>query len=232
MGDRTRKRAASPSLDTAPPKPKKGDSRRLIVVLESAQLETVKAGKEFQLLNCDDHQHIFRKTGRDPALSRPDITHQCLLTLLDSPLNKAGMLQIFIHTDKNVLIEVNPQIRIPRTFKRFCGLFVQLLHKLSIRATNGPEKLLKVVQNPVTKYLPTGAPRIGCSFSAQQCVRLRDWVPTLPDGPVVFVVGAFAHGKIEADYVDQQIAFSEYPLSASVAVGKLCCAFEDQWGVL
>ena len=36
------------------------------------------------------------------------------------------------------------QVRLPRTFKSFCGLFVQLLQKLSIRATNGPDKLLKV----------------------------------------------------------------------------------------
>ena len=42
--------------------------------------------------------------------------------LLDSPLNRAGLLQVYIHTEKNVLIEVNPHTRIPRTFKRFCGL--------------------------------------------------------------------------------------------------------------
>jgi len=47
---------------------------------------------------------------------------QCLLMLLDSPLNRAGLLQVYIHTEKNVLIEVNPQTRIPRTFDRFCGL--------------------------------------------------------------------------------------------------------------
>lgn len=41
-------------------------------------------------------------------------------------------------------LQVNPKVRIPRTFKRFCGLMVQLLQKLSIRATNGPDKLLKV----------------------------------------------------------------------------------------
>ena len=76
----------------------------------------------YQLLNCDDHQHILRKSGKDVAEYRPDITHQCLLTLLDSPLNKAGLLQLYIHTTKNVLIEVNPRTRIPRTFKRFCGL--------------------------------------------------------------------------------------------------------------
>lgn len=45
-----------------------------------------------------------------------------LLALLDSPLNKAGLLQVYIHTEKNVLIEVNPRTRIPRTFKRFSGL--------------------------------------------------------------------------------------------------------------
>ena len=33
---------------------------------------------------------------------------QMLLTLLDSPLNKAGKLQVYIHTEKNILIEVRP----------------------------------------------------------------------------------------------------------------------------
>lgn len=40
--------------------------------------------------------------------------------------------------------KVNTKVRIPRTFPRFKGLMVQLLQKLSIRATNGPDKLLKV----------------------------------------------------------------------------------------
>lgn len=103
--------------------------------------------------------------------------------LLDSPLNRAGLLQVYIHTERNVLIEVNPSTRIPRTFDRFCGLMgeahaspinvvyysccpcvvlcrlfvtallpyissVQLLHKLSIRAVDGPQKLLKVTPPP------------------------------------------------------------------------------------
>ena len=44
------------------------------------------------------------------------------MMLLDSPLNRAGLLQVYIHTERNVLIEVHPQLRIPRTFDRFCGL--------------------------------------------------------------------------------------------------------------
>ena len=79
-------------------------------------------GKSFELLNCDDHKRIMKKNGRDPASARPDITHQCLLMLMDSPLNRAGLLQVYVHTERNVLIEINPQTRIPRTFNRFSGL--------------------------------------------------------------------------------------------------------------
>ncbi|KAL1917085.1 uncharacterized protein VTP21DRAFT_5283 [Calcarisporiella thermophila] len=214
------------------------NSRRLIVVLERACLETYRVGKakdaRYQLLNCDDHQAILKKLGKDITDARPDITHQCLLTLLDSPLNKAGLLQIYIHTAKNVLIEVNPHVRIPRTFKRFSGLMVQLLHKLSIRSVNGSEKLLRVIKNPITDHLPTNCRKITFSADAP-LVRLKDYLPTLPqDASICVAIGAMAHGKDDFadDYVDEKISLSGYPLSASVACGKVCCALEDLWGVL
>jgi hypothetical protein len=40
----------------------------------------------------------------------------------------------------------------------------QLLQKLSITAVGKREKLLNVVKNPVTRYLPVGAPKIGESL--------------------------------------------------------------------
>ncbi|CAI7805895.1 unnamed protein product [Closterium sp. NIES-53] len=68
-------------------------------------------------------QAFLRKHGKDPALYRPDICHQALLAILDSPLNKAGRLKaLYVATTRNTLIQVNPHIRIPRTFRRFCGL--------------------------------------------------------------------------------------------------------------
>lgn len=85
-------------------------------------LYKLQVGKSFELLNPDEHAHILRKNGREIGNCRPDISHQCLLMLFDSPLNRAGLLQVYIHTENNVLIEINPQTRIPRTFKRFAGL--------------------------------------------------------------------------------------------------------------
>lgn len=81
-----------------------------------------RAAQGYELLNCDDHQSFLKKHGKDPADARPDVVHQSLMALLDSPLNKAGLLRVYIHTASNVLIEVSPHIRIPRTYKRFAGL--------------------------------------------------------------------------------------------------------------
>jgi len=212
----------------------KDTQKRLIVVLEGANLETVKTGKDgYALLNCDDHVSLLKKRKRDANDARPDITHQCLLTLLDSPLNKAGLLQIYIHTSNNVLIEVNPHIRIPRTFKRFAGLMVQLLHKFSIRSTNSSDRLLRVIKNPVTDYFPATCKKIAAEYEVKKLVDIEDYVKVnFKEEPVVFVIGAFAHGDFSVDYCDEKISFSNYPLSASVACGKLAVAFERHWGVL
>ena len=214
----------------------KDKAYQVIVVLEQATLEIVKVGKgregKYHLLNSDDHQNILRKNSLDISDYRPDITHQCLLTLLDSPLNKTGRLQIYIHTQKNVLIEINPQTRIPRTFARFSGLMVQLLHKLSIKAVGTNEKLLNIIKNPITDHLPTKCQKVGMSGDAE-VVKFSEWVKQLPeDESVVFWVGGMAHGKDEFPLAEKVIGISEYPLSASVVCGKICSAFEDLWGIL
>lgn len=63
------------------------DTKRLIVVLSNASLETYKAsqgagragiGKDekYSLLNSDEHIGVMRKMNRDISDARPDITHQ------------------------------------------------------------------------------------------------------------------------------------------------------------
>jgi rRNA small subunit pseudouridine methyltransferase Nep1 len=174
---------------------------------------------------------IMRKNKKDPGLCRPDITHQSLLMLMDSPLNRAGLLQIFIHTEKNVLISINPQTRIPRTFKRFAGLMVQLLHKFTVKANDSELRLLHVVKNPVTDHLPVGCRKIAMSFSSKTVKNCRELVPP-GDEAVTMVIGAFAHGNLNADYTEEDISISNYPLSAALTCTKLCSAFEEVWGIV
>jgi rRNA small subunit pseudouridine methyltransferase Nep1 len=92
--------------------------------------------------------------------------------------------------------------------------------------------------------LPTGCKKIGTSFHADQCVDVRQLAG---DKPIVFVVGAMAHGKViiiivifnidcclfkvDVDYTERDVAISQYPLSAALTCTKLCNAFEESWGI-
>ena len=37
--------------------------------------------------------------------------------------------------------------------------------------------------------------------------------------------------EVTVDYTEQEIAISEYPLSAALTCTKLCSAFEEAWGI-
>jgi len=149
-------------------------------------------------------------------------------------VNKAGKLQIYIHTAKGVLIEVSPTVRIPRTFKRFAGLMVQLLHKLSIRSTTSQEKLLKVIKNPISDHLPVNCRKVTLSFDSE-VVRVRDYIKDLdPRSSICVFVGAMAKGKDDFadEFKDDSISISNFSLSASVACSKFCHSAEDVWDII
>ncbi|OTF80080.1 ribosomal RNA small subunit methyltransferase NEP1-like protein [Euroglyphus maynei] len=205
-------------------------SKRLIIILERANLEVVKNKQKFELLNTDDHQNLMKKFKKDPMFCRPDILHQCLLMLFDSPLNRAGLLQVYVHTEQNVLIEINPQTRVPRTFKRFAFLMVQLLHKLSVRATNSSDKLMRVIKNPITSHLPVGCHRIGTSYKCSNLIHPKELVPK-DDQPLAIVIGSMAHGNVQVDYTEYDVSISQYPLSAALTCTKICSAFEEAWNI-
>lgn len=217
--------------------------QKIIVLLDQARLETVKNKRGmFELLNCDDHRELCKKKlKRDPKDFRPDIAHQELLALIDSPLNKAGCLQVYIRTNNNVLIEVNPSIRIPRTYKRFSGLIVQLLHKMKIKAGTTSTTLMKVIKNPFSQHLPPGSRVYGMScqgtlYSPNGLASAL--VPSDPSSdlpPVCFVIGAMASGHVTVEdhpYIEKMISVSEYPLSGAAAISRILSGIENHWGIV
>jgi len=151
---------------------------------------------------------------------RPDILHQCLLSLMDSPLNKAGKLQVIIKTHRGLLIEISPHIRVPRTYKRFAGLFAQLLTKYKIKAQGTEDVLMKVSKEPIEKILPSGVRRIGTSCKAK-LIDVQEYVDNLKEietkQPIAFVVGAISSGNpgLEFEAIDDCVSISNYSLSAS-----------------
>ncbi|KAL1931251.1 hypothetical protein VTP01DRAFT_10388 [Rhizomucor pusillus] len=214
------------------------NNKKLIIVLENASLEAAQLrpwDTKLQLLNCDEHQSILKKLGRDISDARPDIVHQCLLAILDSPLNKSGHMEVYIHTAKGVVIRVNPACRIPRTIKRFSGLMVQLLERGRITSDQEGSTLLEILPGDITEHLPQKSKRIALSWNSPKVRLFKYFKESIPEGqPVVVVVGAMAKGPDTfADrYVQEKIGISEYALSAAVACSKVCCALEDLWDIM
>jgi rRNA small subunit pseudouridine methyltransferase Nep1 len=217
----------------------------IIVLLDQATIETVKNKRGiYELLNCDDHRELCkRKLKVDPNSFRPDILHQELLALLDSPLNKAGLLKVYIQTKKNVLIDVHPSIRIPRTYKRFAGLMVQLLHKMKIKAGTESTTLLKIIKNPFAQYLPAGTRCYGmsCKGTLYSPISLAtSLIPTSyqdDDGqpPTCLIIGAMSTGHIlleDHPYMEKMFSISSYPLSGAAALSRIVTGIEHHWGIV
>ncbi|GER39876.1 ribosomal RNA small subunit methyltransferaseNEP1 [Striga asiatica] len=206
----------------------------VIFVLEKASLEIAKVGKTYQLLSSDEHANFLVRNKRNPADYRPDISFQAIQTILDSRVNKCGRLKaLYVRTQQGLLLHIKPHARMPRTYKRFSGLMVQLLQKLHITAAGKGEKLLRVIKNPVTQYLPINCRKIGFSHSSEKLVDMYDYVRTVNNElDLVFVVGAMAHGKIDEDYVEDYLSVSEYPLSAAYCISMITTAVERKWKIL
>lgn len=201
----------------------------ITVVLDRAQLEAVpgRGGDKKQvLLSGETAPEHMREKGVKLKEARPDIVHQCLMALLDSPLNREGRLKILVRSTQNVIIEVHPRLRVPRMFSRFSGLIVQLLNRHKIVAAEGGERepLMKLVKGPLDKHLDKGAVRIGLSREGERVTRemFRE-----AEGGIVFFINAVSEGEDRFDNVDKTVSLSPYALSASTCCAKVCYLMED-----
>ena len=226
-----------------PQAPKVPQQRNLLIILDQVSLETAQTKRGIELLNSDDHTKLLAKTGREPSEVRPDIAHQCLLALLDSPLNKHKKLQVLLRTQKGITIEVHPDIRIPRTFKRFSGLMASLLTKGRIQAAGGGATLLKASKLPIQSFLPqqsNGSTLIRVSKKGTLVPNLAAYVADQFENSskrLSFILSASPTETTTpqtADQVrpDEEISISNYELSSIVTCSRLCFSLEEVWNVL
>ncbi|AAT43282.1 16S rRNA (pseudouridine(914)-N(1))-methyltransferase Nep1 [Picrophilus oshimae] len=120
----------------------------LNIVIGDAELETIpdemrndpvlrrmanknKKDINYMLLDSNYMHSIIERyyPGKSNRFGRPDIIYIFLEVALESILNKSGNLRIFIHTKRNKVIEINPEVRLPKSYNRFQGLIEDLFRK-------------------------------------------------------------------------------------------------------
>ncbi|KAL8438024.1 hypothetical protein Efla_003564 [Eimeria flavescens] len=209
--------------------------KKVVVLLDDAVLELAKGrGGSLQLLEGLQHRHLLEREDRDTADVRPDIVHQCLMALQESPLNKAGRLCVFIRTRDKQLIEVHQQLKVPPTYEEFRKLMINLLHTRRIRAVEKKVTLLQIIKNNPELFLPVSCRKIALSAKGR-LVDFEGFVSQFAatEIPVFFIVGAVAHSNPTAnsDMAEECISISPYGLSAAVCCSSICSEFEFLWDV-
>ena len=160
---------------------------------------------------------------------RPDITHNCLLNALGSPLNKSGNLKLYIHTLNNKIFEINPQIKIARNYNRFKGLMAKLLKENEIRI----RELLLISQfngNLMDLVKSFKKKQIIIFSSKGELVKYHlDLFDKGLTRNYIVIIGGFQKGYFAEDILnlsDKIVSISNYSLDAWVIVNKIVSFYE------
>jgi rRNA small subunit pseudouridine methyltransferase Nep1 len=218
----------------------------LILVLAEAALETVpeelwshpavkrhskRQRKPPQQLILDRslHHQAMKRLDDNLKRGRPDITHFALLEALGSPLNKEGLLQVYVHTREDYVISVNPSTRLPRNYNRFIGLMEQLFHQGKVPSEG--ETLLRLEHKTLQQLLTETEADCTLALSREGNPKtLQTAVSSLKtkQKPAI-IVGGFPHGHLTettTQLADELVCIDKEMLEAWTVTSRAIYEYE------
>jgi rRNA small subunit pseudouridine methyltransferase Nep1 len=154
------------------------------------------------LLDQTHHGRAMTKLDEGDRRGRPDIVFHSLVTLLETPLCKEGLLGVYLHLRDGRVIEVNPEVRLPRNYERFVGLMEQLLTEGRVPVDGTPLlhitslALASLILNLREKHSESKAILAIEGGKRTGVQNLRELLPPDASLPVVVGIGAFPHGDL------------------------------------
>jgi rRNA small subunit pseudouridine methyltransferase Nep1 len=168
------------------------------------------------------------------TMGRPDIVHNTLLQILETPLNWEGQLRVFVHTQDDLVIWVNPLVRLPKNYTRFVGLIEQLFQERQVPRKG--EALLRVerldLPHLIRRLRPTmvfGLSRLGQPLLMR---KVAERAGKLSDPAVL--IGGFPRGhfsEMTRRITNEVYSVDREPLDAWVVAGRFVYDFEWSLGI-
>ncbi|OII72111.1 MRA1 NEP1 like pre-rRNA adjacent protein [Cryptosporidium ubiquitum] len=218
-------------------------SFRTSIILIDASLFVNKKGGKKELLT---EEKILEEDVKLIANNevRPDIIHNSLLMLLDSPLCKSGSLtDILILNSDGKLIRVNPKFRVPRSFKIFSKIFSEFLSSPNgeLRLPDGENTvLITLLNDSIEDYFSNSEIVIGLSREAKK-VSFRKFIKDeiarkIGNGAesISFVIGASAMNNSCGQFISKfthYISLSDISIPSYICCTKICGEMEELLGI-
>lgn len=199
-----------------------------LIHLDSIKESARKKGKQSYniLLDASYHHKEMLSLRDNKKRGRPDILHFSLLNLLGSPeiLTNPTSYRILVHTYDDKIININPEIRLPRHYFRFVGLMEQLLEKGVIR--NKEINLMEILQkSSLENELKDISKERRILFTSKGAkIDLFNLFEENAKEDIALIVGGFPHGNFSKK-VDNlsinKIAITNLSLDAWVVIGRI-----------
>jgi rRNA small subunit pseudouridine methyltransferase Nep1 len=179
-------------------------------------------------------RQLARKHHKIPVekMGRPDIVHNALLQVLETPLNWQGYLRTFVHTQDDEVIVISPRVRLPKNYVRFVGLIEQLFAIGKVPSEGEPLLTLEKMslQDLVNRLAPSDV--LGFStLGKPMLLREVAQYATRFQNPAVFV-GGFPRGHFDSrtrSLVTEMFQIDLRSLDAWVVAGRFVYDFE--WAI-
>lgn len=186
------------------------------------------------LLDRSYHHRAMRYLKDAHKRGRPDIVHFSLLNALETPLSEEGLLRVYVHTVQDLILEFDPDVRLPRNYMRFKGLIEQLFK--TGRVPPRDKALITLRKGSLADLRNELKPDMVIGFSSVATLKpLHDIVSGLTCvKEVMTVVGCFPHGEFKEETLklfDSCYAIYPKSLNAWVVVARLVYEVEKGIGL-
>jgi len=181
------------------------------------------------LLDRSYHHAAMRSLKDTEKRGRPDIVHTTLLETLGTPLNREGLLETYVHTVDNRVIEIVSTARLPVNYDRFVGLIEQLYAVGRVPEAGKP--LLAIRKQTLSQLLGEIKPSTTVAFTAlgeyEDLSKLSEGLAK--ERKPAILIGGFPRGHFGEETLnvaDRAVRIDREALEAWVVASRAVYAYE------
>ena len=211
---------AESSLETIP---------RELTSHPSVVFHAEKLGKRPSEILLDNSWHFAAMNNIDDELKRgrPDLVHFSILEATTIPLYSKNKIKLFIHTIDDKVISVGENVRIPKSYHRFAGLFEKLFSEKIISVDN--KELLSVKEQSFSQLIAGLNPSQIIGLSTTGKPSSFEKISTNVRDDSCIVIGGFQKGHFSNsvnDNLTDLFSVGNASLESHVVVARMLYEYE------
>ena len=170
--------------------------------------------------------------GESNRRGRPDILYHFLMVVMDSILNKKGEMRVFVHTRGDKIIEVSPEVRLPKSYNRFVGVMEDLFEKGTIKT--GETTLLRLIDGNLSRLMEISGGRNARILAPKGKREKISSVLQKGELNQTVIIGGFSEGDFRSDVYALGEALSIYDEELTIwsVAMEVIAQYERDFGIV